>query len=63
MRKFAFGIAVFSFRVGELPETENKWCEDIDPPSGEDALEISGTTKAGFALRPYPFFSKVSTVA
>src|SRR6266446_2463740 len=30
----------------------------------EDALEILGRTKVGFApYRPYPFFSKVSTVA
>jgi hypothetical protein len=52
-----------SDRVGELPEATNEsLCEDIMPPSGEDALE--GRTKVGFApYRPYPFFRKVSTVA
>src|SRR5580698_230540 len=29
MRKSAFGNAVFFLGVGELPETENKSCEDI----------------------------------
>src|SRR5579872_6117087 len=62
MRKSAFGIAVLFFCVGELPETENKSCEDIDPPDGEDALEILGRTKAGLPLGRIPSISKVGTV-
>jgi hypothetical protein len=36
--------------VGELPDAaKESLCEDIMPPSGEDALEILGRTKVGFA--------------
>ena len=35
--------------VGEVPEAANESCEDITPPSGEDAFEILGRTKVGFA--------------
>jgi hypothetical protein len=50
--------------VGEVPDATNEsLCEDIMPPSGEDALEILGRTKVGFApYRPYPSF-EASTVA
>jgi len=36
--------------VGELPEAANEsLCEDIMHPVGEDAFEILGGTKVGFA--------------
>jgi hypothetical protein len=48
--------------VGEVPDATNEsLCEDIMPPSGEDALEILGRTKVGFApYRPYPFFRRLA---
>jgi hypothetical protein len=48
--------------VGELPDATNEsLCEDIMPPSGEDALEILGRTKVGFApYRPYPFSRRLA---
>ena len=46
--------------VGEPPEaTRESECEDIMPSSGEDALEMLGRTKVGFApYRPYPLFRR-----
>ena len=48
--------------VGEVPDATNEsLCEDIVPPSGEDAFEIWGRTKVVFApYRPYPFFRRLA---
>jgi hypothetical protein len=58
------GIEVFLFRVGELPEAENEFREDIDPPVEKNAFKSLGENQGGFSplQDSHPLFSKVGTV-
>jgi hypothetical protein len=55
---------ICSRRVGELPEAaEESLCEDIMPPSGEDAFESLGGLRWFLPLQAVSLLSNVSTVA